>query len=123
MNDTTADSALVDDIVAELEEGIKAENEGGKAGWLERFSPQVRMRTINGMMIQVGPLFTFLRLQADLGPVPPTTQREEADRKLGLECGPTDRAIMNAGSKLLLLLWRHLLVPTILARCLRSAPD
>lgn len=121
MNDTTADSALVDDIVAELEEGIKAENEGGKAGWLECFSPQVRMRTINGMMIQVGPLFTFLRLYADLCPVSSTTQREEVDRKLG--CGPTDSAIMNAGSKLLLLLWRHLLVPTILARCLRSAPD
>ncbi|KAL8291233.1 hypothetical protein RQP46_002211 [Phenoliferia psychrophenolica] len=52
MNDTTPDSALVDDIMAELDEGIRAENEGGKAGWLECFSPSVRMRTINGMMIQ-----------------------------------------------------------------------
>jgi SP family sugar:H+ symporter-like MFS transporter len=50
MNESTADSALVDDIVAELLEGIQEENEGGKATWAECFSPSVRMRTINGMM-------------------------------------------------------------------------
>lgn len=30
LNSTTADSALVDDIVAELVEGIRQENEGGR---------------------------------------------------------------------------------------------
>lgn len=50
MNETTPDSALVDDIVAELLDGIREENEGGKATWAECFSPAVRMRTINGMM-------------------------------------------------------------------------
>ena len=53
MNDTTHDSALVDEIMAEFTEGLRAENEGGKAGWMECFSPEVRMRTINGMMLQV----------------------------------------------------------------------
>ncbi|KAK4705500.1 hypothetical protein P7C70_g705, partial [Phenoliferia sp. Uapishka_3] len=52
MNETTPDSELVGEILAELEEGIREENEGGKAGWLECFSPSVRMRTINGMMLQ-----------------------------------------------------------------------
>lgn len=46
------DSPLVDDIVAELDEGLKAENEGGKATWLECFSSDVRWRTLNGMMLQ-----------------------------------------------------------------------
>ncbi|ORY91683.1 and other transporter-domain-containing protein [Leucosporidium creatinivorum] len=52
LNNCPPDSPLVDDVVAELEEGLRAENEGGKATWLECFSPDVRWRTINGMMLQ-----------------------------------------------------------------------
>ncbi|KAL8277843.1 hypothetical protein RQP46_009662 [Phenoliferia psychrophenolica] len=52
LNSTSTDSALVDEIMQELTEGVRAENEGGKATWMECFSPEVRMRTINGMMLQ-----------------------------------------------------------------------
>lgn len=48
------DSVLVNEMVEEIEVGIFAENEGGKATWLECFSPrnQLWKRTINGMMLQ-----------------------------------------------------------------------
>ncbi|KAG8694897.1 hypothetical protein FRC08_008194 [Ceratobasidium sp. 394] len=45
---------FVDDVVEELEIGIREENEGGKATWLECFSTRNKlwMRTGNGMMLQ-----------------------------------------------------------------------
>jgi len=45
---------FVDDIVEELEIGIRAENDGGKATWAECFSSRNKlwMRTGNGMMLQ-----------------------------------------------------------------------
>ncbi|EPQ60026.1 general substrate transporter [Gloeophyllum trabeum ATCC 11539] len=54
MNGVPADDALVDDVLAELQYGIKAENEGGRAGWAECFSRNARLgyRTVNGMMLQ-----------------------------------------------------------------------
>ncbi|KAI5477264.1 general substrate transporter [Pseudohyphozyma bogoriensis] len=52
LNSTAPDSALADDIIAEITEGLREENEGGKATWAECFSPKIRLRTINGMMIQ-----------------------------------------------------------------------
>lgn len=52
VNSCSPDAPIVDDIIAELQEGIRAENEGGKATWLECFSPRVRSRTINGIMLQ-----------------------------------------------------------------------
>lgn len=36
----------------ELDAGLHAENDGGKATWAECFSKDVRWRTINGMMLQ-----------------------------------------------------------------------
>ncbi|KAH0837879.1 general substrate transporter [Lanmaoa asiatica] len=54
LNSVPEDDALVFEIVEELDFAIKAENEGGKATWLECFSPRNAMwrRTINGMMLQ-----------------------------------------------------------------------
>ncbi len=52
LNSTTPESQLTDDIVAELQEGLQAENQGGKATWRECFSPGVAQRTIIGMMLQ-----------------------------------------------------------------------
>ncbi len=52
LNDTTPDSELTEDIVLELQEGLQAENAGGKATWLECFAPGVVQRTIIGMMLQ-----------------------------------------------------------------------
>ena len=48
------DDPLVNDIVEELDYGIKAENEGGKVTWMECFSTRNMLykRTINGMMLQ-----------------------------------------------------------------------
>ncbi|QRV92065.1 Sugar (and other) transporter [Ceratobasidium sp. AG-Ba] len=45
---------FVDDVVEELEIGIREENEGGKATWAECFSTRNKlwMRTGNGMMLQ-----------------------------------------------------------------------
>ncbi|KAK4704933.1 hypothetical protein P7C70_g1270, partial [Phenoliferia sp. Uapishka_3] len=47
MNNTDPESELTNEIMAELVEGLQAENEGGKATWLECFSPEVRMRTVS----------------------------------------------------------------------------
>jgi sugar porter (SP) family MFS transporter len=54
MNSVPEDDALVIEIVEELDFAIKAENEGGKATWLECFSSRNALwrRTINGMMLQ-----------------------------------------------------------------------
>jgi len=72
LNQTEIEDPIVAEEVAELEDAIKQENEGGKAGWLECFSlramsktltlrrlerdreadESVWKRTMNGMMIQ-----------------------------------------------------------------------
>ena len=54
LNSVPEDDILVIEIIEELEFGIRAENEGGKATWLECFSQrnQLWKRTINGMMLQ-----------------------------------------------------------------------
>ena len=54
MNSVTEDDPIVYDIIEELEVGIRAENEGGKATWLECFSTRNMLwkRTVNGMMLQ-----------------------------------------------------------------------
>ncbi|EIW87231.1 general substrate transporter [Coniophora puteana RWD-64-598 SS2] len=54
LNSVPVDDPLVTEIVEELAEAIRAENEGGGVGWLECFSPRNSMwkRTINGMMLQ-----------------------------------------------------------------------
>lgn len=48
------DDLLTIEIIEELEFGIRAENEGGKATWVECFSSRNMLwkRTINGMMLQ-----------------------------------------------------------------------
>ncbi|KAK4050245.1 hypothetical protein OIV83_003566 [Microbotryomycetes sp. JL201] len=51
LNSCSVEDPLVNDIMAELDEGIRAENDGGKATWFECFSKSVRHRTINGMML------------------------------------------------------------------------
>lgn len=54
LNGVPLDDELVSELVGEIEYGIKAENEGGKAGWLECFSTNNFMwkRTLIGMMLQ-----------------------------------------------------------------------
>lgn len=54
LNSVPEDDPLVLDLLEELEVGIRAENEGGKATWLECFSTRNKLwkRTINGMMLQ-----------------------------------------------------------------------
>ncbi|KAL5508401.1 hypothetical protein ACEPAH_6020 [Sanghuangporus vaninii] len=54
LNSVPDDDPLVLDMLEELEVGIRAENEGGKATWLECFSTRNKlwMRTMNGMMLQ-----------------------------------------------------------------------
>lgn len=52
LNSTTAESQLTSDIIAELQEGLQAENAGGQATWRECFAPGVAQRTIIGMMLQ-----------------------------------------------------------------------
>jgi sugar porter (SP) family MFS transporter len=54
LNGVSEDDPLVIEIVEELDFAIRAENEGGKATWLECFSTRNALwrRTINGMMLQ-----------------------------------------------------------------------
>jgi SP family sugar:H+ symporter-like MFS transporter len=54
LNGVSEDNTLVIEIVEELDFAIRAENEGGKATWLECFSTRnaVWRRTMNGMMLQ-----------------------------------------------------------------------
>ncbi|PFH49826.1 hypothetical protein AMATHDRAFT_75996 [Amanita thiersii Skay4041] len=54
LNGVPQDDPLVEELVEELEFGIKAENEGGHATWLECFSTRNNLwkRTGNGMMLQ-----------------------------------------------------------------------
>lgn len=54
LNGVPEDDPLVAEVIEELEFGIKAENEGGKATWLECFSTRNALwkRTGNGMMLQ-----------------------------------------------------------------------
>jgi len=54
LNGVPESDALVDEVVEELDFAIKAENEGGKATWLECFSTRNNLwkRTGNGMMLQ-----------------------------------------------------------------------
>ncbi|KAI0065343.1 general substrate transporter [Artomyces pyxidatus] len=54
MNSVRLDDDLVHSTIADLKFGIAAENEGGKASWLECFSTRNMLykRTINGMMLQ-----------------------------------------------------------------------
>ena len=54
LNGVPVDDPLVETTVSELEYGIQAENEGGKATWAECFSTRNALwkRTANGMMLQ-----------------------------------------------------------------------
>lgn len=54
LNGVPEDDPLAKEIIEELEFAIRAENEGGKATWLECFSARNMLwkRTINGMMLQ-----------------------------------------------------------------------
>lgn len=54
LNSLSVDDPVVIETIEELEFGIRAENDGGKATWLECFSMrnQLWKRTINGMMLQ-----------------------------------------------------------------------
>ena len=54
LNSLPPDDPTVIEIIEELEFGIRAENEGGKATWLECFSTRNLLwkRTMNGMMLQ-----------------------------------------------------------------------
>ncbi|TBU40716.1 general substrate transporter [Dichomitus squalens] len=54
MNSLPEDDPLVTETIEELEFGIRAENEGGKATWAECFSTRnvLWKRTLNGMMLQ-----------------------------------------------------------------------
>lgn len=70
LNDTTPDAELTEDIVLELQEGLKEENEGGKATWAECFAPGVAQRTIIGMMIQTFQQFNGQNLSAAFLPSP-----------------------------------------------------
>ncbi|KAI0801467.1 general substrate transporter [Fomes fomentarius] len=54
LNSLPEDDPVVQETIEELQFGIKAENEGGKATWAECFSKRNMLykRTINGMMLQ-----------------------------------------------------------------------
>jgi hypothetical protein len=54
MNGASLDDPLVEEAMEELEIGIRAENEGGKATWMECFSTRNMLwkRTTNAMMLQ-----------------------------------------------------------------------
>lgn len=54
LNEAQPDDAIVAEVMAEMEDAIRQENEGGKATWLECFSTRSMMwkRTMNGMMVQ-----------------------------------------------------------------------
>jgi hypothetical protein len=55
LNSVPVDDELVEETVEELSFAINAENEGGKATWLECFSTRNSLwkRTINGMMLML----------------------------------------------------------------------
>ena len=54
LNSVPEDDILVVELMEELEFAIRAENEGGKATWIECFSTRNMLwkRTLNGMMLQ-----------------------------------------------------------------------
>lgn len=54
LNNTTPDSALAEEIIAELEEGLAEEDagKGHKSSWMELFAPGVRQRVLIGMILQ-----------------------------------------------------------------------
>ena len=54
LNSLPEDDPVVQETIEQLEFGIRAENEGGKATWAECFSKRNMLykRTINGMMLQ-----------------------------------------------------------------------
>ncbi|KAJ3574621.1 hypothetical protein NP233_g1641 [Leucocoprinus birnbaumii] len=54
LNGVPEDHAVVDEVIEELDFAIRAENEGGKATWMECFSTRNNLwkRTGNGMMLQ-----------------------------------------------------------------------
>ncbi|KAK7680557.1 hypothetical protein QCA50_016339 [Cerrena zonata] len=54
LNSVPEDDPLVEELIDEIEYGIKQENDGGKATWLECFSTRNLLwkRTLNGMMLQ-----------------------------------------------------------------------
>ena len=54
LNSVPEDDPVVIETLEELEFAVRAENEGGKATWLECFSTRNMLwkRTINGMMLQ-----------------------------------------------------------------------
>jgi len=54
LNNAPEDDPVVIETLEDLQYGIQAENEGGKAGWAECFSTRNMLwkRTINGMMLQ-----------------------------------------------------------------------
>ena len=54
LNGVPEDDCLVNELASELDFAFKAENEGGKATWLECFSTRNYLwkRTINGMILQ-----------------------------------------------------------------------
>ncbi|KAH9923154.1 general substrate transporter [Epithele typhae] len=54
LNSLPEDDPVVMELIEELEFGIRAENDGGKATWMECFSSRNMLwkRTINGMMLQ-----------------------------------------------------------------------
>ena len=54
LNSVSVDDPLVEEEMSTLKLGIAAENEGGKASWLECFSTRNKLwrRTLNGMMLQ-----------------------------------------------------------------------
>jgi hypothetical protein len=53
INNCARDDPIVTEEIEDLNFGLQAENEGGKAGWLECFSKRnvLWKRTINGMML------------------------------------------------------------------------
>ncbi|XAO27745.1 hypothetical protein I312_106606 [Cryptococcus bacillisporus CA1280] len=55
LNDRKVGDPLTRDVIKDLKEAIREENEGGKAGWLECFSTRIQSvwkRTLNGCMVQ-----------------------------------------------------------------------
>jgi hypothetical protein len=65
LNGVPGDDPLIQDLIEELELGIREENEGGKATWLECFSTrnQLWKRTGNGMMyVQAGEILCVVIL-------------------------------------------------------------
>lgn len=52
LNSTTVDSAITTAAMAELQEGLAEENDGGSTGWKELLQPGVRERVLIGMCLQ-----------------------------------------------------------------------